>query len=123
VKLLSPDIEAAYATLEQRREENKALILSLAQLGAQVDAGSVLNLRISCLLDLLFPRTEKRGQRKQIEFELSVEKQLSANLTQMVQQVRRSRLTAGTTVPPDQVAAMARMAQSFKAPGAEQPGG
>jgi hypothetical protein len=87
--------------------------------GGGIPPESMFSLQMFVLLDMLFPRTNERGQRQFLEYQRRVQERLLSILDQVESQFAQARLAAGAQLPPEILARMAA-AQGIPAPAAER---
>lgn len=109
--------KAAFAELRQIREANQELIQQLAQHGIGMDMGSIIQTRITALIDTIYPSATPDGQARQIEIELRFENMMGQILSEARRSAVSAQLAAGAHVPPEMLEQVARASGQHLPPG------
>jgi hypothetical protein len=91
--------------LDRLIADNKAGFTEIARMGAQVDPGGLLNLRIDTLAEMAFGGPGSPGM---TEFGLRFERKVALAIEEIRGQVRKAQLAAGANISPQQVRQMAQ---------------
>lgn len=105
------------AELEQLNAANKARVMALGRMGAQLDPSSVLSLRIDVLAEQVFGKDSAAL----LEYKLVFQRRLADALRELEGQVRQAQLAAGAHVSQRDVQAMAK-ATGLLPPNGRPPG-
>ena len=104
--LADPEAQMAAdkAELEQLNDGNKARLLALGRLGAQIDPASVISLRVDVLAEQVFGKDSAA----MLQYKLTVQRNLAKALKQLEEKARQVQMAASALATPDQLRAMAR---------------
>lgn len=105
---IHPGNEQAFAELKTIREENAVLAQQLQQFQIGLDPFSVIQTRLSAVIEVLVPSKTVAGQATQIAIEVQFETMMRAILAEARRNAVTAQLQAGAHVPPEMLEAMHR---------------
>lgn len=97
-----------FEALTELRSANMELVQQLAQYGMGLDPMSILQTRMTALIETIFPSATPEGQANQIIIELNFETMMKDVLADLRRNAVTAQLSAGAQVPPGMLEEVAR---------------
>lgn len=105
---IHPENTENFEALKTLRDANMALVQQLSQYGMGLDPMSLLQTRLTALIETIFPSATPDGQGAQIQIELNFETMMASVLADLRRNAVSAQLAAGAQVPPDMLEQVAK---------------
>lgn len=119
---LDPSLRKVWGELQDIRAANAKMVQKLSQHGVGLDPVSLMQTRLSALIDILFDGTTAEGQAKMLGLEQKFEEAMNDVLKNATANVVKAQLAQGTNMPPEMLRQMAE-ASGMVAPSQKRKGG
>lgn len=118
----TPELQAKYREIAALTARNDRRVQALAGLtggkGGFTHA-SMIDLKLACLVDMLFPSGTAKGQGLRLDLDQRIQEKLSQVISDNEKNIREQLLAAGAQLPPEMLAQMAAE-QGLHMPAAER---
>lgn len=117
----TPELLERWRVIQALEKSNEARIQGLSRMagGGSFPLVSLLELRLACIIDVMFPMETKRGQEVRLDIDQRFHMKLADIIKNNEDALRQQILASGAQLPPGAIEAMGEM-QGFEIPEAER---